>query len=245
MVAQGHSSHLDESELWVVRGDGSAAPRYEQLTQRGAKQQWPMWGSGSGDEARSTSSPTDRGRRISGYKPAQGEARALTEFRGGRVMWPTISAERSTIAFERDFGIWTYDVASRRAQQVPITRARLAIGRRHRASHAHHGLQRPRRLARREEARVHRSRRSLRGPVRRRRRRDPPHDDSRPPRDRSTWAPDSRRLAYTANRDGAWNLYLYDFAHEQGNAAHLRSCAQRVAAVLTRRKAGGVPPRRA
>ena len=38
-------SHLDESELWVVRGDGSAAPRYEQLTQRGAKQQWPMWGS--------------------------------------------------------------------------------------------------------------------------------------------------------------------------------------------------------
>src|SRR6185503_6802061 len=26
------------------------------------------------------------------------------------------------------------------------------------------------------------------------------------------WSSDSRRLAYTANRDGAWNLYLYDFA---------------------------------
>jgi tricorn protease len=40
-------SHLDESELWVVRpGDGSAAPKYEQVSARGAKQQWPMWGAG-------------------------------------------------------------------------------------------------------------------------------------------------------------------------------------------------------
>jgi tricorn protease len=44
---KGHS-HLDESELWLVRGDGSSAPRYEQLTQRGAKQQWPMWGGRDG-----------------------------------------------------------------------------------------------------------------------------------------------------------------------------------------------------
>ena len=37
-------SHLDESELWM-RHDG-ATPRYERLTERGAKQGWPMWTAG-------------------------------------------------------------------------------------------------------------------------------------------------------------------------------------------------------
>ncbi|MGH9944699.1 MAG: peptidase S41, partial [Pyrinomonadaceae bacterium] len=41
-------SHLDESEIWVLRGlDGGGGPAatrtYEQLTKRGAKQLWPMW----------------------------------------------------------------------------------------------------------------------------------------------------------------------------------------------------------
>jgi hypothetical protein len=30
----------------VRPGDGSAAPKYEQVSARGAKQQWPMWGAG-------------------------------------------------------------------------------------------------------------------------------------------------------------------------------------------------------
>ena len=38
--------------------------------------------------------------------------RQLTEFTDGRFLWPSISADGSTIAFERDFGIWTYDVAA-------------------------------------------------------------------------------------------------------------------------------------
>src|SRR5262245_32373781 len=120
-------SHLDESELWVVRGDGSAAPRYEQLTQRGAKQQWPMWG--GGNDATSPYFVPDRsGAQNLWVKPAQGDARALTTFKDGRVMWPTITANGSTIAFERDFGIWTYDVASRSAREVPITVRGVAIG---------------------------------------------------------------------------------------------------------------------
>ncbi len=37
---KGHS-HLDESELWLLHD--AATPRYERLTERGAKQMWPMW----------------------------------------------------------------------------------------------------------------------------------------------------------------------------------------------------------
>jgi hypothetical protein len=32
-------------------------------------------------------------------------------------MWPTITANGSTIAFERDFGVWTYDVAGRSGRE--------------------------------------------------------------------------------------------------------------------------------
>ena len=44
---KGHS-HLDESELWLLdlaspAGSPAAAPRFERLTERGAKQMWPMW----------------------------------------------------------------------------------------------------------------------------------------------------------------------------------------------------------
>ena len=31
-------SHIDESEIWLKRGD-----TYEQITQAGAKQMWTMW----------------------------------------------------------------------------------------------------------------------------------------------------------------------------------------------------------
>jgi dipeptidyl aminopeptidase/acylaminoacyl peptidase len=42
---KGHS-HLDEAEIWVLRGvDANATPAaYERITEGGAKEMWPMWG---------------------------------------------------------------------------------------------------------------------------------------------------------------------------------------------------------
>jgi len=204
-------SHLDESELWVVRGNGSAAPKYEQLTQRGAKQQWPMWGSGSGD-AGSLYFVSDRsGPQNLWVKPAQGEARALTEFGSGRVMWPTMTANGSTIAFERDFGIWTYDIASRRTQQVPITVRGSAVA---------GGTEHLTLTTGFSDLAVSPDGKKLAFIARGEVFAAPSADGGDATRltttsaaeGQVTWAPDSRRLAYTANRDGAWNLYLYDFA---------------------------------
>ena len=205
---KGHS-HLDESELWLVRGDGSAAPRYEQLTQRGAKQQWPMWG-GSGAAA-SLYFVSDRsGAQNLWVKPPQGDARSLTTFGDGRVMWPTITADGNTIAFERDFGIWTYDVASRNAREVPITVRSAAIG----GGTEHLVLTQGfsdlslspdgKKFAFIARGEVFAASAADGG--------DATRITTSPAVEvQVTWAADSRRLAYAANRDGAWNIYLYDF----------------------------------
>ena len=221
-------SHLDESELWVVRGDGSAAPRYEQLSQRGAKQQWPMWGAGA--DAGALYFVSDRnGVQNLWVKPAQGEARAVTTFRDGRVMWPTITANGSTIAFERDFGTWTYDVASRSAREVPITVRGAAVGGGMDHLVLTNGF---------SDLAVSPDGRKLAFIARGEVFAAPSADGGDATRLTATaaaeaqvaWAPDSRRLVYSANRDGAWNVYLYDFATNKETA-------------LTRGRSHSVSPR--
>jgi tricorn protease len=199
-------SHLDESELWVVRGDGSGAPRYEQITQRGAKQQWPMWGDGGALYYVSDGNGTQN----LWTKPAQGDARALTTFTNGRVMWPTITANGTTIAFERDFGVWTYDVASRKVTEVPITVRGVAIdgGTEHLALTTGFSdlavSPDGKKLAFIARGEVFAAPSADAG--------DATRITTTPAAEgQVTWSPDSRRLAYVANRDGAWNVYVYDF----------------------------------
>jgi Tol biopolymer transport system component len=210
-------SHLDESELWVVRpGDGSAAPKYEQVSARGAKQQWPMWGAGG--DAGALYFVSDRnGVQNLWIKPAQGEPRALTTFRDGRVMWPTITANGSTIAFERDFGVWTYDVADRSAREVPITVRGAAIGGGTEHLVLTNGF---------SDLAVSPDGKKLAFIARGEVFAAPSADGGDATRITATaaaeaqvaWAPDSRRLVYAANRDGAWNVYLYDFATSKETA---------------------------
>jgi tricorn protease len=113
---KGHS-HLDESELWLLH-DGPT-PRYERLTERGARQGWPMW---SGD-GRSLFYMSDRSGAQNIWTLTPGStARQVTRFNDGRVLWPTISYDGRVIVFERDFEIWKLDTASGQAAKVPITR---------------------------------------------------------------------------------------------------------------------------
>jgi Tol biopolymer transport system component len=110
-------SHLDESELWLLH-DGPS-PRYEQLTTRGAKQLWPMWT----PDGKSLFYVSDRsGPQNIWSMTLGGNERQVTQFKDGRVLWPTISHDGRTIVFERDFEVWSLDTASGRAQKVPITR---------------------------------------------------------------------------------------------------------------------------
>jgi len=112
-------SHLDEAELWLVR-EGNAAPSYTRLTEDGGeKALWPQW-SPDGNTLYYMSDRTGPenlwARGVNG-----GSATQLTQFNSGRVLWPSMAHDGSAIVFERDFSIWRYDVAGRRASQVAIS----------------------------------------------------------------------------------------------------------------------------
>jgi tricorn protease len=198
------SSHLDKSELWLVRVDGSAAPTYEQLTKRDAKQQWPMW---SPDGATLYFVSDRSGAQNIWAKPLrpQGEPRAITNFRDERVMWPTISADGKTIVFERDFGVWSLDVASGQAKHVPITLRGASAG-----EPAEHLT-----LTTFQEMALSPDGKKVAFVARGEVFAASSADGGDAVRLTTTpsieaqlaWAPDSRRIAYASNRDGAWHVY--------------------------------------
>ncbi len=111
----GHS-HLDESELWLVK-EGTTAS-YTKLADKGAKQLWPMWSA----DGKNLYYVSDRsGKENIWTMPIGGTAKQLTSFNTGRVLWPSIAANEQIIVFERDFSVWTYDIKKGEAKKVPIT----------------------------------------------------------------------------------------------------------------------------
>jgi tricorn protease len=116
----GHS-HLDESEIWLWKPGGAAGAdgAFERVTDGGAKDLWPMW-SKDGTTLYFVSDRT--GVENLWMMPLHGKAKQLTSFSKGRVLWPTISGNGSTIVFERDFAIWKYDVATGKASEISIKR---------------------------------------------------------------------------------------------------------------------------
>ena len=199
------SSHLDQSEIWLLH-DGDQ-PKYEQLTERGAKQLWPMW---SGD-GKSLFYVSDRGGRQNVWTlTLGGQPRQVTRFNDGRVLWPTITNDGKTIAFERDFEIWTLDTASGRAAQVAITRRGLPAGPAVDHLTLNNGFQ---------DLELSPDGRKVaftaRGEVWAASARDG-GDAVRVTRTSAresqvAWLPDSRRIVYVSERDNVPHLFAYDF----------------------------------
>ena len=200
-------SHIDESELWRVRMDGAGAPRYELVSARGAKQQWPMY-TADGEMLYFVSDRS--GEQNLWVKPSSGAARTVTSFSNGRVLWPTMSVG-GHIAFERDFGIWLYDPASHAAREIPISLRGAALV----DPVEHLSLTSnftnlaispdARKVAFVARGDIFAASASDGGDAAR---------VTRTPAAEAqvTWSRDSRKLTYTANRAGTWQLYLYDFA---------------------------------
>jgi tricorn protease len=100
----GHS-HIDESQIWLARF-GGAAPEYEKISggDTNSKETWPMW---SADGKRIYFvSDRDGAENLWAKDTAPGSrARKLSNFTGGRLLWPVIAYDGKTIVFERDFEI--------------------------------------------------------------------------------------------------------------------------------------------
>ena len=114
----GHS-HIDEAEIWTVRAASSsgAAPVYTKVSV-GGKNLWPMWG-GEGATLYFMSDRSGSENLWRAGVDGSGEAQ-LTNFQAGRLLWPSITSDGSIIAFERDFGIWRYDVATGTPRRLDI-----------------------------------------------------------------------------------------------------------------------------
>jgi Tol biopolymer transport system component len=202
---RGHS-HLDESEIWLLRE--SDTPQFVKLMARGAKHLWPMW---SGD-GRSLYFMSDRsGAENLWVRPVTGgEPRQLTQFRDGRVLWPSITRDGRTIAFERDFGIWTADTASGATKALSFVRRGAPAG----PGVQHLSLSSDfRDLALSPDGKKVAF--VARGEVFAASAKDG-GDAARVTRTTAaeadvTWAPDSRRIAYVSSRSGDRKIFQYDF----------------------------------
>jgi Tol biopolymer transport system component len=232
---KGHS-HLDESEIWLVRTaavpgatvQGARVPRapeYTQVTKGGAKDAWPMW---SGD-GKSLFFMSDRsgaqniwnisgamvpGATVPGATVAgatvPGAARQVTTFKEGRVLWPSISRDGRTVAFERDFGIWTVDTATGRTHELSIALrgapAAAAIEHRVFSDQIQELSLSPdgRKIAFTVHGEIFSASAKDGGDAMR-------ITASASEEAELAWAPDSRRLAYVSDRDGTRHLFIYDF----------------------------------
>ncbi|MVN76526.1 PDZ domain-containing protein [Hymenobacter sp. HMF4947] len=203
----GHS-HLDESEIWL-RQDGKTGPTYTGLTSGGSKALWPMWGVG-GQKLFFTS---DQGGPENIWTTGLDKAapQQVTNFKEGRVLWPSASYDGKLIVFERDFTIWTLDTQNGQTRQVPIRR---------RGAPASPSVERQRFTDRLQELALSPDGKKVAFIV---------HGEvfaasaadggdatrlsvTTAAETDLTWAPDSRRLIYASARDGARHLYSYTFA---------------------------------
>jgi tricorn protease len=224
---RGHS-HLDESEIWIVgqggrqqeivaNGGGRRTVPIDvhlstKVVDRGAKALWPMWSA----DGKTLFFMSDRGGaeniwRVAADAPSLPEPQRVTTFKDGRVLWPTIARDGRTIAFERNFGIWTLNTATGLAAEVKIRR----VGAPASTTTEHQRL-----TSQITELALSPDGKKILFVVRGEIFAASAKDGGDGARVTTTagneaqimWAPDSTRAAYVSDRAGPSQLFLYDFA---------------------------------
>ncbi|MEO8435357.1 MAG: LpqB family beta-propeller domain-containing protein [Pyrinomonadaceae bacterium] len=202
---KGHS-HIDESEIWLRRS--GTTPVYEQISEGGAKEMWPMWHK----DGRSLYYVSDRSGAENIWLAEPGrKPRSVTSFTDGRLLWPNISYDGRTIVFNRDFQIWKLDTDNGRTSAIDVTRRGASAG------PAVDHLRLTDQIS--EVALAPDGKKAafvVRGEIFAASTADggdaarvtnTPAEESQ-----VIWSPDSRRLVYASDRDGTGHLFLYDFA---------------------------------
>ena len=201
----GHA-HIDENEIWL-KPIGEAGG-YRRLVPVGAKHQWPMWR----PDGQALWFMSDEGgaENIWSLGLAPGATpKALTSFKNGRLLWPSVAYDGSAIVFERGFEIWKLDPRSGQAAAVPITLrgAPASAGERRLSETSFRGLALSpdgKKVAVIAHGEVFAAPAKDGGPAQR------ITETVGAERDLA-WAPDSRRLAFVSERGLAANLVEYDF----------------------------------
>ncbi|MGH8224678.1 MAG: S41 family peptidase [Gammaproteobacteria bacterium] len=202
----GHA-HIDESAIWLLKNDGTHD--YRRITPDTARALWPMWAT----DGKSLYYMSDRsGTENIWQTNTSGGEKALTHFTSGRCLWPSVSADGKTIAFQRGFGIWTLDTASGKTQEVPITLGGAVGGpgiehKTFNSDYSELALSPDgKKIAFIVHGEVFAAAAGKPGPAEQ-------ITHSAAAEFGLVWAPDSRRIVYASERDGANHLFLYDFAN--------------------------------
>ncbi|MCC7309133.1 MAG: PD40 domain-containing protein [Acidobacteria bacterium] len=198
-------SHIDETELWQKNGEA-----YTELTDRGAKQLWPM-ATADGSHLYYVS---DRGGQQNLWSQNRGsQAKAITSFTDGRVLWPSLSYDGEEIVFERNFGIWKTKTSGGKPQEVPVTlrgaasspiAERINLSTQIREFVLSPDGKKVAVIARGEVFAGSAKEGGDAAQVT-----DTPAAESH-----VTWSPDSKRIVYASERDGSMDLFQYEFATE-------------------------------
>ena len=113
-------SHIDETEIWHKTGES-----YSEISPRGAKQLWPM----TTADGSKTYFVSDRsGQQNIWMQPRGGQAKPLTNFADGRVLFPNLSYDGQEIVFERNFRIWKMKADGGKSAELPIALRGAASG---------------------------------------------------------------------------------------------------------------------
>lgn len=204
----GHS-HIDEAELWLK--PVAAGGAYRRLLGASSKRLWPMWSADGGSLY--FMSDEDGTENIWRLGLDGGAPRKITAFTDGRVLFPAIAYDGRAIVFEREFEIWKLDTASGVAARVPVTLrgAPAAAGERRLNETSFRSMALSpdgRKVALIAHGEVFAA---------------PAKDGGQAQRITETataesdlnWSPDSRRLAYVADRGRATQVMEYDFATQK------------------------------
>ncbi len=124
----GHA-HIDETEIWLkpIEGEGG----YRKLVAADAKHAWPMWSKDGKAVLFMGDASADGGpghENLYEADVASGAVKELTHFKDGRLLWPTLSSDGTTVVFERNFGIWRADARSGKTEEVKVTLRGLPSG---------------------------------------------------------------------------------------------------------------------
>jgi Tol biopolymer transport system component len=208
----GHS-HIDESEIWLATVDET--PRYRQLSESGSKNVSPMWS----PDGREVVYVSDRSgsENLWAQTTAGGAPRQLTTFRDGRLLFPVLSGDGSTVVFERAFGIWSMALPSGTPAPVSIS----LKGAPQVATLEHMSLTNGLGdLALSPDGKKVAF--TARGEVYAASAKDGGHaarvTHTVAPESGIAWAHDSRRIAYVSRRSGTPKLFLYDFGSGEETA---------------------------
>lgn len=202
-------SHIDESEIWLRRENGGNAS-YEKITDAGAKQLWTMW---SADGSRLYFVSDRNSTQNIWTMPLNGQAKQLTNFTDGRVLWASISYDGKQIVFERNFHIWQMNVENNKTSEVPITlrgtSATPLTERVNLSTQIREFALSPdgKKVALMARGEIFAASAKDGGDATR-------ITNTVAPESFVTWSSDSKKLVYISERDGIRSIYQYDFADE-------------------------------